>query len=250
PLACKSNFFPFHGGCFSVNTNNVISWQQALERCNREGGTLAKIKREGLRYAFSNMLEGMTPKPDNFYFGLKSRDGWMWIDGSLLNDSLWMPGYPSCNEQSLTCAVLAAGSPGIKNVNLDSLTHGSATQSSSALLPFDSFLAIDSSYTTCFRSKKETNPWWQVTLGKQLYVESVEINDKIDCCPRDIGRINITVSTSQTGLDPTCTGSLQYGKTQGYKVQCSPPARGSYVTVTLIGDNVTLVLCHVVVRTI
>ena len=63
--------------------------------------------------------------------------------------------------------------------------------------------------------------------------------------------INVTVSTSPIGLDPTCTESMEYdGKTQHYKLACSPPARGSYVTVTLIGDNVTLVLCKVVVKTI
>ena len=44
---------------------------------------------------------------------------------------------------------------------------------------------------------------------------------------------------------------MEYGgKTQDYKFLCSPPARGSYVTVTLIGNNVTLVLCQVVVKTI
>ena len=63
--------------------------------------------------------------------------------------------------------------------------------------------------------------------------------------------INIIVSTSPTGLDPTCTESMEYGgKTQDYKFFCSPPARGSFVIVTLIGDNVTLVLCQVVVKTI
>ena len=73
----------------------------------------------------------------------------------------------------------------------------------------------------------------------------------MDCYPRDIGMINITVSASPTGLDPTCTESMEYGgETQDNKILCSPPARGSYVTVTLIGDNVTLVLCQVVVKTI
>ena len=63
--------------------------------------------------------------------------------------------------------------------------------------------------------------------------------------------INVTVSTSPTGLDPTCTDSMEYGgKTQDYKFLCSPPALGSYVIVTLIGDKVTLVLCQVVVKTI
>jgi len=95
------------------------------------------------------------------------------------------------------------------------------------------------------------NPWWQVTLEKTLYVESVEITDKIDCCPRDIGMINVTVSTSPAGLDSTCAESMEYGgNTQHYKFLCSPPARGRYVTVTLTGDNVTLVLCQVVVKTI
>ena len=95
---------------------------------------------------------------------------------------------------------------------------------------------------------KVGNPWWQVTLEKTLYVESVEITDKIDCCPRDIGMIKVAVSTNQTG-DPSCTKSLKYGNTQKYKVHCSPPALGRYVTVTLTGDNVTLVLCYVLVRT-
>lgn len=83
-----------------------------------------------------------------------------------------------------------------------------------------------------------------------MYVVSVEITDMIDCCPRDSGMISVTVSTSQTSFYPTCTGSLHYGRTQDYKVHCFPPASGSYVTITLIGNNVTLVLCQVVIRTI
>ena len=63
--------------------------------------------------------------------------------------------------------------------------------------------------------------------------------------------INVTISTGPAGLDPTCTESMEYGgKTEDYKFLFSPPARGSYVIVMLIGDNVTLVLCQVVVKTI
>ena len=44
---------------------------------------------------------------------------------------------------------------------------------------------------------------------------------------------------------------MEYGgKTEDYKFLFSPPVRGNYVTVTLIGDYVTLVLCQVVVKTI
>ncbi|KAL9987564.1 hypothetical protein ACROYT_G001896 [Oculina patagonica] len=262
-LRCSPHFFAFHGGCFSVNTKNLVTWQNARAQCNSIGGTLAKISREGLRYAFSNMLEAMRPKPDNLYIGMLTRDDWVWIDGSPLNSSLWMPGYPTGYHGVQDCAILSAGSSGIKNVDcatylyplcqkklVKSLSHRSLTQSSSVLVPHHPMLAIDKSYTTCFRSEKESNPWWQITLEKPLYVESVEIEDEIDCCARDTGILNVTVSTSQTGLDPTCTGSLEYGKPLSYKIQCSPPARGSYVTITLIGKNVTLVLCHVVVRTI
>lgn len=95
---------------------------------------------------------------------------------------------------------------------------------------------------------QESNPWWRVTLEKPLYVESVVITDNIDCCPRDIGMIKVTVSSNQTG-DLSCKKSLKYGATHHYKVRCSPPTRGSYVTVTLTGDNVTLVLCYVVIKT-
>ena len=117
PLACSANFSSFHGGCFLLNNKNLLNWQQALAQCKSKGGTLAKISREGLRYAFSNMLEGMTPKPDSFHVGLMSRDLWVWIDGSLLNNSLWMLGYPTRSYQTQSCAVLPFGTSKLKHVD-------------------------------------------------------------------------------------------------------------------------------------
>lgn len=117
-LWCSPNFFPFHGGCFSVNPSKSHNWQQALKKCNLEGGTLAKISREGLRYAFSNKLEEMRAYQSylkNLYIGLLTRDDWTWIDGSQLAESLWMFGYPTSNNQSRSCAYLSAGSSTIKN---------------------------------------------------------------------------------------------------------------------------------------
>ncbi|KAL9987514.1 hypothetical protein ACROYT_G001837 [Oculina patagonica] len=117
PLTCNPNFLPFHGGCFSINTKNFLNWQQALAQCNLKGGTLAKISREGLRYAFSNMLERMKPRRYNLHIGLLARDDWVWIDGSPLNPSLWMPGNPTSYKEIQGCAVLSAGSSRIKNEN-------------------------------------------------------------------------------------------------------------------------------------
>ena len=95
-----------------------LNWQQALERCNRSGGTLAKITREGLRSTFSNLLEEIRrfkPYYNSFSIGLLSKDEWTWIDDSPLNSSLWKPGYPKTIEKTRSCGYLAAGSSRIKS---------------------------------------------------------------------------------------------------------------------------------------
>lgn len=117
PLACNSNFFPFHGGCFSINKKYSITWKYALSQCNRVGGTLAKISREGLRYALSKLLEQQKPVLYNLHIGLTSRDDWVWIDGSPLNASFWMPGYPTVFSAIQNCAVLSAGSSTLQNID-------------------------------------------------------------------------------------------------------------------------------------
>ena len=95
---------------------------------------------------------------------------------------------------------------------------------------------------------QESNPWWQVVLSKQLYVESVQISYATDCCQRDVATLDVTVSTGQTSSDSSCTAFLPYGRYLSNKMHCSPAARGRYVTVRLMGHNITLVLCNVVVR--
>ncbi|PFX15365.1 G-protein coupled receptor GRL101 [Stylophora pistillata] len=265
---CSPSFFPFHGGCFSIDTYNKVNWEQALERCKSEGGTLAKISREGLRHAFSAMLEGFRAYRwdiNNYFIGMRGQyDDWTWIDGTPLNESLWVSGYPNRDDNSLGCAYLSADSSRIKNSACKShkyplcqkkseasLSNRSQTNCSSVLFRYEPFLAIDKSYTTCFRSAKESDPWWQVNLDKNLYVTSVVITNKVDCWHRDSGIINVRVLNDPHGTDPTCSKSMAYdGVTQQFKFYCSPPALGNYVKITLKGDNVTLVLCQVVVETI
>ena len=115
---CRQGFFPLHGGCYLIYSPKELNWQQALERCNRSGGTLAKITREGLRSTFSNLLEEirrLKPYYNNFFIGLLSKDEWTWIDGSPLNSSLWKPGYPTTIQKTRSCGYLAGGSSGIKS---------------------------------------------------------------------------------------------------------------------------------------
>ena len=77
------------------------------------------------------------------------------------------------------------------------------------------------------------------------------IIDKVDCCPRDSGIINVRVLSSPQGTDSTCSKSMEYdGVNQQFKFYCSPPALGNYLKITLKGNNVTLVLCQVIVQTI
>ncbi|XP_022807966.1 uncharacterized protein LOC111344968 [Stylophora pistillata] len=260
---CGPNFFHLHGSCFSIHTQSALSWKDAQIDCSRKGGTLAKVSLEGLRSALSNKLEEMRPKPDTLHIGFSARYTWAWIDGNPLNASLWMRGYPSSYHGHQSCVVLSANSSRIKNEDCKTyrnalcskraeklLSRQNLPQSSSVLLPNYPYLAIDRSFSTCFRSKKESSPWWTVTLEKPLYVESVEITENHDCCQRDNGILSVGVSTDETSLHPSCTKFVSYGKSWDYKVRCSPPARGRYVTFKLIGSNVTLVLCQVVIRTV
>ena len=115
---CRPGFFPLHGGCYYIYPPKELNWQQALERCNRSGGTLAKITREGLRSTFSNLLEEIRhfkPHYNNFLIGLLSEDEWTWIDGSPLNSSFWKQGYPTTIKKTRGCGYLAAGSSGISS---------------------------------------------------------------------------------------------------------------------------------------
>ena len=116
---CSPSFFPFHGGCFSLDTLTRVNWKQALERCNFKGGTLAKISREGLRRALSVVLEGFRsqrPSLYNYFIGMRGQyDDWMWFDGTSLNESLWVSGYPTRDVDNLGCAYLSAGLSKIKN---------------------------------------------------------------------------------------------------------------------------------------
>ena len=116
---CSPSFFPFHGGCFSLDADNKVNWKQALERCNFEGGTLAKISTEGLRRAFSVVLEGIRSyrsSHNNYFIGMRGQyDDWTWFDGTSLNDSLWMSGHPTRDVDDLACAYLPAGLSRIKN---------------------------------------------------------------------------------------------------------------------------------------
>jgi len=57
------------------------------------------------------------------HIGLTSRDDWVWIDGSLLNDSFWMPGYPTVFSKTQNCAVLSAGSSKLQNIDCSSARY-------------------------------------------------------------------------------------------------------------------------------
>ena len=116
PKECSPNFFHLRGGCYSLNTKYPLSWKDALTHCKLQGGTLAKISREGLRFAFSVILEHRRPKPTNLFFGLRTEENWVWIDGTPLNGSLWLPGYPIKVRLGVTsCALMTEGSSKIKN---------------------------------------------------------------------------------------------------------------------------------------
>ena len=65
------------------------------------------------------------PKPNNLFFGLLTKDDWVWIDNTPFNKSLWKLGYPTGGHGIQSCAVMSAGSSNkiIKSVNCRSAKY-------------------------------------------------------------------------------------------------------------------------------
>ena len=65
------------------------------------------------------------PKPNNLFFGLLTKDDWVWVDNTPFNKSLWKLGYPIGGHGIQSCAVMSAGSSNkiIKSVDCRSAKY-------------------------------------------------------------------------------------------------------------------------------
>ena len=183
-LVCKPGFFQVGSRCFHVNNTDKVTWAESLNRCKRIGGILATVDNEFLTSA--TLTHNLT-LPGDLHIGLFTTENWEWQDGTSLNTGFWHPGYPQNITGWPTCAALS-------NVSLSlwsrwhctflafscplsfefclcscqtfirqsmrqffftvNVVYGQPTSQSSILNKYDSFLAVDDSYTTCFRSRQ------------------------------------------------------------------------------------------------
>uniref|UniRef100_A0A3P8QTZ4 C-type lectin domain-containing protein n=1 Tax=Astatotilapia calliptera TaxID=8154 RepID=A0A3P8QTZ4_ASTCA len=81
-----------HGGKCYYFCNSQSSWKQSRDKCRAKGGDLVKIdSREEQAFLERRVRELMKEAEDKFWIGLTDsavEGRWLWVDGSLLDESL------------------------------------------------------------------------------------------------------------------------------------------------------------------
>ncbi|OCT90314.1 hepatic lectin [Xenopus laevis] len=89
---CDTDWIAFDGSCYYIVTTEK-NWEDAQATCKAMNSDLVIINSEKEQ----NFLASVT-KQTQFWIGLKkNKDGWKWVDGTLLNppDGFWMKGEPN-----------------------------------------------------------------------------------------------------------------------------------------------------------
>ncbi len=92
---------------------------------------------------------------------------------------------------------------------------------------------------------------WAVDLGQSLFVTTVRITDRADCCWANLTNFNIRVTeanlTDNDEHNPQCgaTYTDNVGAGQTLSVNCAPPLLGQIVTVSITEAEGTLSFCEV-----
>ncbi|OCT90307.1 hepatic lectin [Xenopus laevis] len=97
---CDSNWKAFDGSCYYIVTTEK-NWTEAQTICKSMNSDLVIINSEKEQ----KFLENITNQTD-FWIGLQRyKDGWRWVDGTLLNssDGFWMKGEPNNKNEAEDC---------------------------------------------------------------------------------------------------------------------------------------------------
>eukprot|EP00058_Branchiostoma_floridae_P027354 XP_002612845.1 hypothetical protein BRAFLDRAFT_118409 [Branchiostoma floridae] len=98
---------------------------------------------------------------------------------------------------------------------------------------------------SCTHTAKESNPWWQVDLGKSQCVDRVVVTNREDCCSKRLEGFTVHVGDNpDVYKNPTCGGPQSVGGKKLIEVDCGGKT-GRYVGITLSGKRRTLTLCEV-----
>ena len=93
---CPSGWFKERSSCYKLS-KEVLSWQEARKACEDLNSTLAIISSLSEHLALKRRIYGKRKK--NTWIGLHRnssvQNGWLWVDGSRLNDSHWGKSEPN-----------------------------------------------------------------------------------------------------------------------------------------------------------
>ena len=132
---------------------------------------------------------------------------------------------------------------------------GKPTQQSSTVQNGLSSNAVDGyknpyyAENSCVQTSRQHEPWWMVDLEQEVFVTSVRITNRKDCCWENLANFNIKVGsnlmyggTSNSMCAPTYKENVGAGKTQIFV--CLLPMLGRYVTVAITGAGGVLNFCE------
>ncbi|NWT12648.1 KLRG1 protein, partial [Vireo altiloquus] len=96
---CPQHWLAYRGSCYSFSTAKK-DWNSSQESCRTQGAHLLVIRDTWERDLFKRFKE------EPFWIGLRNStsSGWIWEDGSILNDTKLFSNSPVQN-----CAVLMEG---------------------------------------------------------------------------------------------------------------------------------------------
>uniref|UniRef100_A0A3P9BQG7 C-type lectin domain-containing protein n=1 Tax=Maylandia zebra TaxID=106582 RepID=A0A3P9BQG7_9CICH len=87
---CEEGWEKHGGKCYYFSISQ-LSWKQSRDECRAKGGDLVKIDSREEQVIFFIFLELMKEGEDKFWIGLTDsavEGRWLWVDGSLLDESL------------------------------------------------------------------------------------------------------------------------------------------------------------------
>lgn len=113
-------------------------------------------------------------------------------------------GGTTCNPCTLPCTVVS------------NLSEGKATsQSSNYSSAYPSSLCVDGNSTNFNHTGLELQPWWQVDLGSEKQVSSIEMTNRPDCCGNRLKRFRVFVSNSVVTSYSTAGFVYEYDNATG-----------------------------------
>ena len=89
---CPSGWFKERSSCYKLS-KSALNWQAAKKACEHLNSTLAIISSLAEHQALKRHIYGIRK---NTWIGLhRDQNGWLWVDGSRLNDSHWGKSEPN-----------------------------------------------------------------------------------------------------------------------------------------------------------